>query len=43
MNTITPRTVAAPAANGPLDGAIASFLKQLQTAGYVKESVRNSA
>ena len=41
MNTITPGTVAAPAANGPLDGAIASFLKQLQTAGYVKKSLRN--
>jgi len=41
VDTITPGTVEAREANGPLDGAIASFLKQLQTAGYAKESVRN--
>ncbi len=41
MNTTTPATVQEHEPGGPLDGAIASFLKQLQTAGYAKESLRN--
>jgi site-specific recombinase XerD len=41
VNTITPATVEEYEPGGPLDGAIASFLTQLQTAGYAKESVRN--
>jgi len=41
VNTTTPATVQEHEPGGPLDGAIASFLKQLQTAGYAKESLRN--
>ena len=41
MNTTTPATVQEHEPGGPLDGAIASFITQLQTAGYAKESVRN--
>jgi hypothetical protein len=41
VNTITPATVQEHGASGPLDGAIASFLTQLQEAGYAKESLRN--
>jgi integrase/recombinase XerD len=41
VNTTTPATVQEHEPRGPFDGAIASFLKQLQTAGYAKESLRN--
>ncbi len=41
MNTSTPATVQKHEPGGPLDDAIVSFLKQLQEAGYAKESVRN--
>jgi site-specific recombinase XerD len=41
VNTSTPTTVQEPEPRGPLDDAIASFITQLQTAGYAKESVRN--
>jgi integrase/recombinase XerD len=41
MTTSTPATSEEHEPSGPLDGAIASFLKQLQTVGYAKESVRN--
>jgi integrase/recombinase XerD len=41
VNTITPATVQEHEPSGPLDGAIASFLTQLQEAGYAKESVRD--
>jgi len=41
VNTITPATVQEHEPGGPLDSAIASFLKQLQEAGYAKESLRD--
>ena len=41
MTTSTPATVEAHEPNGPLDVAIASFLKELQTAGYAKKSLRD--
>ena len=41
MHTITLATVQEHESSGPLDGAIASFLKELQESGYVKESLRN--
>jgi integrase/recombinase XerD len=41
VNTITPATVEEHESSGPLDGAITSFLKQLQTAGYAKKSLRD--
>jgi integrase/recombinase XerD len=41
VNTSTPATVQKHEPGGPLDDAIVSFLKQLQEAGYAKESVRN--
>ena len=41
MDTITAATIEERDAGSPLDGAIASFLTELQTAAYAKESVRN--
>ena len=41
MITSTPATAEEHAPSGLLDGAIASFLKQLQTAGYAKKSLRD--
>lgn len=41
MITITPASVEEHDSNGLLDGAIASFLKQLQTAGYAKKTCRD--
>ncbi len=41
MITSTPATVEEHPPSGPLDGAIVSFLAQLQTTGYATESVRN--
>ena len=41
MITSTPATRESQARNGHLDDAIASFVNELHTAGYAKESVRN--
>jgi site-specific recombinase XerD len=41
VHTITPATVQEDEPGGPLDDAIATFLKQLQTAGYAKKSLRD--
>lgn len=41
MITNTPATLEEHAPGGLLDGAIASFLEQLQTAGYVTKSLRD--
>jgi integrase/recombinase XerD len=41
ITTNTPATLEEHPTGGPLDGAIASFLDQLHTAGYVKKSLRD--